>query len=356
MKKDVFNVAGIGLGGIWKAAHAHHWADHPNTKLVAGCDTAPDKLERAKTLWQIEQCFEDYRDVIKLPDVDVVVICTPNVYHSEIAVAALEAGKHVFCEKPDAVNAAEARRMADAAKASGKTLMAMRNNRFRPDAKYIKSMIAAGRMGDVYTGRCGWIRRRGIPGKGGWFTTKSLSGGGPLIDLGVHMIDLAMWLMGSPKPVAVTGCTYTKFADNKLSDSIHSSFGEVNKEGVFDVEDLAIGFIKFENGASLQIEFSWASNIGTEMAFVELRGSKAGCKLGGGPLEVYGEDEGALLDVQPKLPKDNFSHHGANIHHFIDVILGKTEPDFVPEQGVHMIEILSAIYESAQTGKEVLLK
>ncbi|MCC5829657.1 MAG: Gfo/Idh/MocA family oxidoreductase [Phycisphaeraceae bacterium] len=354
--KDSFNIAGIGLGGIWKAAHAQPWLDHPNVQIVAGCDTNPEKLKPAKELWGMKTLSEDYRDIIKLKEVDVVDICTPNVYHSEIAIAALEAGKHVFCEKPDAVNAAEARKMADAAKASGKTLMVMRNNRFRPDARYIKRLIGEGKMGEVYTGRCGWIRRRGIPGKGGWFTTKALSGGGPLIDLGVHMIDLAMWLMGSPKPVAVTGSTYTKFAESDISESIHSSFGEKQADGTFDVEDLAIGFIKFENGASLQIEFSWASNIGKEMSFVELRGTKAGCKLGGGPMEIYGEESGALLDVAPVLPKEKLGGHAANLHHFVDVLMGRAKPDFVPEQGVHMIGILSAIYESAATGKEVSLK
>ena len=127
--------------------------------------------------------------------------------------------------------------MADAAKASGKTLMAMRNNRFTPNSQFLKKYIAAGLMGDIYTGRCGWIRRRGIPGKGGWFTSKELSGGGPLIDLGVHFIDLTTWLMGDPKPVAVVGSTYRKFAEgSEAADSIHSSFGDKVEGGSFPGE------------------------------------------------------------------------------------------------------------------------
>lgn len=351
---DTLKIAGIGLGGIWKYAHGQAWQENEHTTVIAGCDTDPAKCDRAKADWEIETLCSDYREIIAMDEVDVVDICTPNVFHSEIAIAALEAGKHVFCEKPDAVNRTEAQKMADAAKASGKTLMVMRNNRYRPESLYLKPKIKRGDFGELYTGRCGWVRRRGIPGKGGWFTTKALSGGGPLIDLGVHMIDLAMYLMGSPKPVAVSGSTYCKFADNQLSDSVHSSFGDKKAEGTFDVEDLAIGFIKFDNGASLQIEFSWASNIEKEMNFVELRGTKAGFKLGDG-FGVFSEDTGALLDIDPKLPKAKGSAHAANIHHFVDVLLGKAEPDFVPEQGVHMIEILTAIYESAQTGREVRL-
>jgi predicted dehydrogenase len=245
--------------------------------------------------------------------------------------------------------------MADAAKASGKTLMVMRNNRFRPESTYLKQFIDAGRMGEIYTGRCGWQRRRGIPGKGGWFTTRALSGGGPLIDLGVHMIDLAIWLMGNPRPVAVTGCTYCKFAETDVADSVHSQFGEAVADGTFDVEDLAIGFIRFDNGASLQIEFSWASNVEREDTFVELRGTRAGATLGHGKkLAIYGEEFGALTDTLPNFP-GSVGQHAANLHHFVDVLRGRAEPIFTPDQGVHMIQILTAMYASAESGREVTL-
>lgn len=210
-------------------------------------------------------------------------------------------------------------------------------------------------MGEVYTGRCGWIRRRGIPGKGGWFTTKELSGGGPLIDLGVHMIDLAVWLMGNPKPVAVSGATYTKFANNDISDSVHSQFGEKQENGTFDVEDLAIGFIRFENGASLQIEFSWASNIGEEMNFVELRGTRSGPSIKKGELQIFTETSGQLTNISPVLSKKKVDAHGEHIRHFIEVLQQRVEPILTPEHGVDMIKILAAIYKSAETGQEVRL-
>lgn len=351
-------IAAIGTGGIFKSAHGPALLKLPEVEVVALCDVAESKARGLAESFDVpdDRVFTDYRDVLKLDEVDAVDICTSNKFHSEIAVAALEAGKHVFCEKPDAVSAAEARRMAGAAEASGKTLMVMRNNRFRADTQYLKRLCDNGRMGEVYTGRCGWVRRRGIPGKGGWFTTKELSGGGPLIDLGVHMIDVAIWLMGNPRPVAVSGATYREFADSAASDSVHSQFGEAKADGTFDVEDLAIGFIRFDNGASLQIEFSWASNIEQEHNFVELRGSRAGAIVHSlKPLRVFTEEDGTLIDLAPKPAALKPAEHAANLAHFVDVVLRGADPIFTPEQGVHMIQILEAIYESAETGREVRL-
>lgn len=347
-------LAAIGTGGIFRSAHLPAWLAHPEVEIVAVCDVDRAKAQKIADDNGIKDVYEDYRDVLARDDVDMVDICTPNLYHSEISVAALQAGKHVFCEKPDAVNPEEAIKMANAAEASGKVLMVMRNNRFRPVSQFLRKYVNNGHMGEVYTGRCGWIRRRGIPGKGGWFTTKELSGGGPLIDLGVHMIDLAIYIMGNPKPVAVSGSTYMKFADNDQADSVHSAFGEKKSGGTFDVEDLASGYIRFDNGASLQIEVSWASNVEREGNFVELRGTKAGFSLFGDDLKVFTEIDGTLCNVIPQLPKDPGAHK-SNINHFMEVVQKRAEPIFVPEQGVDMIKILSAIYESAQTGREVRL-
>ncbi|SEM57480.1 Gfo/Idh/MocA family protein [Paenibacillus sp. OV219] len=346
----------IGAGGIFQWAHSEPLKNHPELEIVAICDIDLEKAKAAAEQHGIPQAFSDYRDVIALADVDIIDICTPNLFHSEIAVAALEAGKHVFCEKPDAVSVEEALRMKDAMEKSGKKLMVMRNNRFRPASQYVKRWIDQGNLGEAYAGRCGWTRRRGIPGKGGWFTTKELSGGGPLIDLGVHFIDLAMWFMGNPKPVSVTGATYTKFADAEdIAGSEHSKFGSKSEgEGTFDVEDLAIGFIRFDNGASLQIEFSWASNIEEEENFVELRGTKAGIKFSNGKLGIFGEDQGIVTDTFPHTGQDS-GGHGEHLAHFVDVVQGRANPINTIDQGVDMIKILSAIYESARTGSEVKL-
>jgi predicted dehydrogenase len=328
-----------------------------NVEVVAICDIVPEKAEALAEKFHIPHIFEDYKEMLKMPELDAVDICTPNVWHSIMAVDALEAGLHVFCEKPDAVSVEEAEKMKAAAEKSGKTLMVMRNNRYLPSSGFMKEYVEAGKMGEIYAARCGWQRRRGIPGKGGWFTTKELSGGGPLIDLGVHMIDLTMWLMGNPKPVAASGCTYCKFADNDVSDSVDSNFGEKKADGIFDVEDLAMGFIRFENGACMQIEFSWASNIEEEQRFYELRGTKAGASWSSATqkLKIFTEEFGKTIDYLPNIDDKEISIHTANLRHFANVVLNGAEPMFVPQQGVDMVKILEAIYKSAETGREVLL-
>lgn len=352
-------VAIIGAGGIANWAHLPGYSRIDNMELVAVCDIIEERAKEAAEKYNIPAVYTDYHDVLNIKDLDAVDICTPNYLHSIIACEALEKGINVFCEKPDAVSVEEAEKMKAAAEKSGKTLMVMRNNRYWLTSEFLKKYIDSGKMGEIYAARCGWQRRRGIPGRGGWFTTKEQSGGGPLIDLGVHMIDLSMWLMGNPKPVAVSGCTFNKFADSEdISDSKESKFGDRSSDGTFDVEDLAMGFIRFENGACMQIEFSWASNIEQENFFVELRGEKSGSKWTSKDqkLKIFTEENGALVDYCPCINNDNgIQIHEANLRHFADVLLNGAEPMFVPEQGLNMIKILEAMYKSAEEGREIRL-
>ncbi len=345
----------IGNGGICKGAHLKEYLTDDRIEVVALCDIIEERAVYLKNEYFPEaDVYTDYKELLKDETIDSVDICTPNYLHSIIAVEAFEAGKHVFCEKPDAVSVEEAVRMSDAAEKAGKTLMVMRNNRFVDASVFAKKYIEKGAMGDIYCGRCGWQRRRGIPGKGGWFTTKAQSGGGPLIDLGVHLIDLSIWLMGNPTPVAVSGSTYCKFSDNDSSDSVNSDFGDKKADGTFDVEDLAMGMIRFDNGAVLQIEFSWASNIKSECRFVELRGTKSGLKWENGMVEFFSEESGQLTNLSAPNCKEDMGHVN-NLRHFYDVVINGKEPDFKPQQGIDMIKILCAVYKSAETGKEVIL-
>lgn len=345
----------IGNGGICKGAHLEEYLNDERIEVAAVCDIIEERAQFLKdNYFPDAKVYTDYKELLKDESIDSVDICTPNYLHSIIAVAAFEAGKHVFCEKPDAINVEEVLKMQAAAEKAGKILMVMRNNRYVDASVFAKKYIDAGKMGEIYAGRCGWQRRRGIPGKGGWFTTKEQSGGGPLIDLGVHMIDLAIWLMGNPTPVSVSGNTYSKFSDNDTSDSVNSDFGDKNAAGTFDVEDLAMGMIRFDNGAVLQIEFSWASNVKRERRFVELRGTKSGLKWENGQVEFYTEDDGELLDISAPNTDEHHGHFN-NLKHFYDVVIDGAEPKFVPQQGVDMVKILCAVYESAKTGKEVLL-
>lgn len=353
-------IAVIGCGGIAQKAHLPGYERMDNVELVAFCDIREDRAKEVAEKYGVKQVYTDYRDVLNIEGLDAVDICTPNYLHSIIAVAALEKGLHVFCEKPDAVSVEEAEKMKVAAEKSGKTLMVMRNNRYRLTSAYLKQYINDGKMGDIYAARCGWVRRRGIPGRGGWFTTKEQSGGGPLIDLGVHMIDLAMWLMGNPHPVAVSGCTYNKFANSEdVADSKESRYGDRDANGTFDVEDLAMGFIRFDNGACMQIEFSWASNIEKEHMFVELRGSKSGSKFidtEDDQLKIFTEENGTLINHVPQINDGRgVPIHEANLRHFADVVLNGAEPMFVPQQGIDMIKILTAMYKSSEEGREIQL-
>jgi len=202
----------VGCGGIAKGIHIPAYQKIENAEVVATCDILKDRAESAAKTLGAADVFTDYRKLIELKEIDMVDVCTPNYLHSDVAVAALNAGKHVFCEKPDAITVEKAIAMKEASEKAGKHLMVMRNWRYNANCNYVKDYIESGKCGELYTGRCGWIRRRGIPGKGGWFTTKAQSGGGALIDLGVHLIDLSIWMMGNPKPVSVSGSTYCKFA------------------------------------------------------------------------------------------------------------------------------------------------
>ncbi len=350
-------IAVIGCGGISRGAHLTGYSRMENVEIVALCDIIKEKAEEQAAKYGIPAVYTDYHDVFNIPGLDAVDLCLPNILHSKIAVEALEHGLNVFCEKPDAVSVEEAERMKAAAEKSGKVLMVMRNNRYRATSTYLKKFIEDGRMGEIYAGRCGWIRRRGVPGRGGWFTTKALSGGGPLIDLGVHMIDLAMWMMGNPHPVTVSGSTYRKFENSEVINNKKRGGRDIDKNGTFDVEDLAMGMIRFDNGACLQIEFSWASNIQEDCQFMELRGTKAGCSwTAKGGLKLFGEEYGNNYDLIPDADDTKcVQMHEANLRHFADVLLNGAKPMFVPQQGIDMIKILTAMYESAACGHEIQL-
>lgn len=205
MKK--LRIGVVGCGGIFGGAHRPAYLKMNDVEIVALCDVIPERAERFQTDFPGATVYTDYSELLKREDVDAVDICTPNYLHPIIACAAMNAGKHVFSEKPDSPTVEGVLAMKETAEKTGKTLMVMRNNRYLPASAFARKYIQNGEAGEIYAAHCGWQRRRGIPGKGGWFTTKEKSGGGPLIDFGVHMIDLALWLMGNPKPVAVTGCT-----------------------------------------------------------------------------------------------------------------------------------------------------
>jgi predicted dehydrogenase len=348
-------VIGVGIG----LAHAKGYLACPDAELVAVCDADPVRLRERGDQMGIprEMQFTDYHDVLKLPELDAVSIGLPNFLHAPVAVAAFEAGKHVLCEKPLATSKEEAQRMVRAAEENGRTLMVCFNYRFRDDARWLLSMRDAGRLGDIYFARAGWMRNSGIPGFGGWFTNKSLSGGGPLIDLGVHILDLTLWLMGYPKPVSVCGAAFSVFGPQGRKAS-----GAKRGPGGFDVEDLAAGFVRFANGAALQIETSWASHTkpGRDDYFVNLYGTEGGSELyvanytDRDTLTFYTEECGQPVMMKPAIVNRAAGHELA-VKHFVHAIQNNLPVESTGEQGLTLMKIIDALYESSMTGHEVCI-
>lgn len=329
-------IIGLGLGRHHLAAYAVN----EQVNIIGIADVDARRLRQFSTQYGIKNTFESYRELLKLKP-DLVSVCLPNYLHAPAAIDSLKAGVHVLCEKPMAMNAAEALRMVNAARRNKRFLMIALNNRFRTEAQILKKMMDQGVLGEIYYAKTGWLRRRGIPGAGGWFTTKARSGGGPLIDLGVHMIDLTRWLMGNPAPASVLGSVYSKFA--------HTVQG-----GHFDVEDLAVAFIKLKNDATLIAETSWASNVPQESSYVKLIGTKGGAEIIGDRLTVYTEMSGELVDITPVYRSRSWEDClAAEIAHFVTSIQEEKAPMSTGEQGVEMMKILEGIYKSAEQGKTI---
>ena len=342
---DKVRVGVIGLG----VGQHHIWGYQKcaQAEVVAVCDVDSNRAQQVAKKENISRWFTDYRKLVKLPELDAVSICTPNYLHRPVAEAAFAAGKHVLCEKPLSISAKEGAKIVAAAKKAKKKLMMAYVNRFRGESQVLKRFIDTGELGQIYYGKCGWLRRRGIPGMGGWFTTKSKSGGGPLIDLGVHVLDLTLWLMGFPEVESVTGSVYTHFGDKNIGYWWRSG------NAPFDVEDLASAFIKLKNGATLTLDASWASNIEKSDEFYSrLMGTKGGAQLD--PLVIYKDALGTQVDLKPAYAKvDTFA---AETAYFVNCILKNKEPMATGEQGLEIMKILDAIYLSAKTGKQISIK
>jgi predicted dehydrogenase len=351
MKK--IKVGIIGTGNI----STHHTAGYKaleNVELYAACDINEQRVNEYAQKYGYKHVFTDYNEMLKLEELDAVSVCTWNSVHAPASIAALKAGKHVLCEKPMAMNAAEALEMEKAAKESGKLLMIGFVRRFGNDARILKDFINHGMLGDIYYSKASYLRRAGSPG--GWFGDKSRSGGGPLIDLGVHVIDLVRYLMDKPKAVSITGATFNKLGDRRNIKGTKGYRASDDKEEVFDVEDLALGMVKFDNGSVLTVETSFSLNVKQNSANIELFGTKSGVKIDPS-LEFYSEMNDYLVNFTPAHDTAlNFTGLFENeIAHFVDCVANGTQCISPAEDGVEIMKILDAIYESARTGKEVVL-
>jgi len=332
----------IGVIGLaWPGnEHLKGYVACPRAEIIALCDLDKKLLARQAKEYGVSKTFTNYKKMLAMSALDAVSVCVPNDLHKPMSLDALAAGKHVLCEKPPALSAKEAQAMAAAAKKAGGVLMYALVQRFQPESQLLRQFVDRGELGDIYFARTAYLRRRGIPvGKEGWFINKKRSGGGSLIDIGVHCLDRAWWLMGSPKPVTVSGSAYAEFGHT------------VPKKYPYTVEDACFGLIKFENGATLIVEATWAYNLPPK-AHTELAGTKGGASVG--PLTIYTERQGVVCDISPEVPRGNGFH--AETAHFVDCILKGKEPIANAEQGVQLMQMLEAIYRSSETGKEVRIK
>jgi predicted dehydrogenase len=348
----------IGCGGIANGKHMPSLAKLSNVEMVAFCDLIEEKAVEAAKQYGTEDAkvYTDYRELLKDKSIDVIHVCTPNKSHSFVTVDALEAGKHVMCEKPMAKTAAEAKKMVEAARKTGKKLTIGYQNRFRNDSFYLKSACERGDLGEVYFAKAHAIRRRAVP-TWGVFLNEEEQGGGPLIDIGTHALDLTLWLMDNYKPKYVVGNTYHKLGPRK---------GEANAWGPWDpskftVEDSAFGFITMENGATIVLESSWALNtMETGEAQSTLCGTEGGADMRDG-LRINGTEFQRMYNKKPLLDAggvafyDGAADNPADIEArmWIDSILNDTDPLVKPEQALVVTEILEAIYESSKTSKPV---
>lgn len=350
-------IAIIGAGGIG-CTHLVAYQKNPNVEVYALCDIDEERLKSAGEKYGITRLYTDEAQMLaELPELDAVSVCTWNAAHAPCTIMALNAGKHVLCEKPMAMNQQEAQEMQAAAEKNGKILMIGFVLRYAQETKAIKELAEQDFFGDFYYAKAIYLRRNGFPGR--WFGTKALSGGGPLIDLGVHVIDRTRYLMGNPKPVSVYGATFNKLGPRKGVKGTSADIGyayKKNEDVTFDVEDLVTAMIRYDNGAVVEVEASFTLNTATNAPNgIEMYGDKAGLKLDGG-LKLYSVTGSYMSDVELQMKGGGFDDIFSNeINHYVDCVMGNAECISPAEDGVTIMKILDGIYESARTGHEVIL-
>ncbi|HHV44990.1 MAG TPA: Gfo/Idh/MocA family oxidoreductase [Firmicutes bacterium] len=355
---DKLRVGIVGVGGIANGKHMPALSKIKEVEMVAFCDLIEERAQKGAKQYGTPDArvYTDYRVMLEKEKLDVVHICTTNDAHSPITVAALESGCHVMCEKPMAINTPEAQAMVEAAKRTGKKLTIGYQNRFRPDSQYLKKICDRGDLGDIYYAKALAIRRRAVPTWGSFLSLEK-QGGGPLIDIGTHALDLTLWCVNNYEPLYAVGSVYHKL---NSKENAANAWGPWDPKE-FTVEDSAFGFIVFKNGMTIVLESSWALNtLHVGEARCVLCGTEAGADMSDG-LRINGEEFGRLYTKKPEFNiggVDYYEGTGASpgdieARVWIDSILNDKEPVVKPEQAFVVTKILDAIYESARTGKPV---
>jgi predicted dehydrogenase len=351
----------VGAGGM----AGYHVAGFRSAgaEVVALADVSKVAAERAAAKHGISRVYGSLAEMLNgIPELDAISVIVPNKFHAALALQALKAGKHVFCEKPPAMNARETLLLSTAAAKAKRVLMFNFNNRARPESFAMMDYISSGEVGTINTCQAKWIRRAGIPGFGGWFTTKALSGGGPLIDL-LHMMDLGLHFMGYPEPAFILARTYRDHIDNK---AFKGPWGIADvPNGVTDVEAAAHGFVTFKSGQAMTFQVSWAEMIQREEVSVSFQGKKAGGmvrrlfltdgidKTAVDACELYTLEHGRMVNRTIQVPADETMGRVRSAENFVRTVEGNEKPLNTPSQALTLMRIVDGAYKSAGTGRPV---
>ena len=348
----------IGLGWAGET-HLKAYQQVPGVRVLAVAGPEQDRGQMLTSTYQVPTHYTTYEELLANAEIDAVSVCVPNYLHAPIGLAALRAGKHVLSEKPLSLNGDEAKMLVDAAQAAGRTLAVAFNHRRRGDANVLKQHIDDGGLGRIYYAKAYWMRRSGIPGLGSWFTSKQQAGGGPLIDLGVHVLDLAMWLLGEPEVRSVSAAAYAELGPRGRGGRVGGStkFGE-GSIAPYEVEDLATAFIRLEGGVTLLLETSWAtySSAGDDFGVV-LYGTEGGAEIDvknygwEQTLQIFSDVGGIPADIRPRVIRGD-GHLGV-VRDFITSIRTGEDPLRGGLEGLRRTRIIDAVYASALQGHEI---
>ena len=354
---DTIRTAVIGTGSI-SSYHTEGYLKNEATEFVAACDVNASRAEEYAKKYGISRVYSDHRELLKDDDIDAVSVTTWNNRHSGISIDALESGKHVLCEKPIAMNAAEAESMAEAARKAGKLLMVGVVRRFEDTPNMLKEGVESGRFGNIYYAKTGYLRKWGNPG--GWFSDGGRSGGGPVIDLGVHVIDLVRYITGNPGAVSVSASTFSSLGmlpEIKGKSKYYSK--DYDSDNPFNnVEDGASALIRFDNGMTLFFETSWTLHIRKDSNYLHIYGDRGGAQMEP-EFELYGIENDMFTVTKPDISRpDGYfdTIFQREIDHFVACTRGEEECRCPAEDGVAIMKILDAIYASAAEKREVVIR
>jgi predicted dehydrogenase len=348
-------VVGLGFAGT---THLDAFRALPGVEVVALAGQEPERLAELAASRGVPDTYPDWQDLVARDDLDVVSIGVPNALHAPIALAALAAGKHVFCEKPLATTGAEAQSMVDAAVAADRVLEVAYNHRRRADVAFLAAELAEHPIGRIYHARASWLRRSGIPGITSWFTSKQTAGGGPMIDLGVHVLDIALHLMGEPRVLSVSAVAYDELGTAGRGGSTRNPVSAATGRP-YDVEDFASALLRLEGGSSILLQASWASySKANEDIEVELLGSTGGARLfvedyaTEGTVTLYGEAQGRPTSTRPEVDVPG-GHHQRVIEEFVRTVRSGEHEGHHGEYALHRSRVVDAVYASAAAGHEM---